>query len=247
MKTYVVNMLKDKGKRALMESQLSSHPELEYQIWEAIEGQKLTIPEQKEMILQDFYERYGKNATLPAAGCSLSHIGIYRDMISTNTPYALILEDDAILSSDMKIDYIRKVLETDTPIAILLTPDFWYHKNTHKIIVDDQHYIYQLCDGYMTSGYAINLSAVKLILPKIFPVKYTADAWSSFIKLGIRLYGIVPHIVSYPDGYGEIGKSQHVHKTTFEKIRSIIVYCYIRYLWAKRYVNGYRRSLKKWR
>lgn len=247
MKTYVVNMEKDTQKRTRIEAQLVNHPELEYQIWKAVEGRKLSEQEQKEMVRPEFYSRYGRNATLPAIGCALSHIGIYRDMISTHTRYALVLEDDAILSSDLKLDYICKMLDTEEPVAILLTPDFWYQKNIEKLKVDSIYNIYRLNDGYMTSGYAINLAAAKLILPKLFPVQFTADAWSAFISYGVKLYGIVPHVISYPDGYGEIGMSQHTHKTIYEKVRYPIVYVYIRFLWAISYIKGYRRSLKKWR
>ena len=98
----------------------------------------------------------------------------------------------------------------------------------------------------MTSGYAVNIAAVKLILPKIFPVQFTADAWRTFVSFGVKLYGIVPHVISYPDGYGEIGMSQHVHKTINEKVRSYIVYIYICYLWVVSYMKGYRKSLKRW-
>ena len=40
MKTYVVNMAKDTVKRAQIEAQLAEHPELDYQIWTAVEGRK---------------------------------------------------------------------------------------------------------------------------------------------------------------------------------------------------------------
>lgn len=247
MKTYVVNMEKDTQKRAQIESQLANHPELDYRIWIAVEGRKLSQQEQKKLVLPEFYERYGRNATLPAVGCSLSHINIYKDIIENNFKYALVLEDDAILSNDLKLEKITQLLDSDKPTAILMTPDFWYRPDERIMDVDDKCKIYQLTDGYMTSGYAINQAAAKLLLPFIYPVKYTADAWSIFIRFGLHLYGIVPHVISYPDGYGEIGMSQHVHKNTYKKIRAVAVYFYIRLLWAMSYLKGNRKSLKKWR
>lgn len=240
-------MEKDTHKRELITKQLQQHPELDWQIWKAVEGRKLSDVEQKEMILPTFKERYGKNATLPAAGCSLSHYGIYQDMIAAETRHALVLEDDAILSADLKLESISKLLDTNEPVAILMTPDFWYHKNTEKINIDKKHNIYGLNDGYMTSGYALNLAAAKLLGSKIYPIQYTADAWKIFIDFGLKLYGIVPHVISYPDGLGEIGMSQHTHRTFFEEIRSFAVYVYIRLLWIKSYLKGNRKSLKKWK
>ena len=247
MKTYVVNMEKDTHKRELIVQQLNQHPELDWKIWKAVEGRKLSEEDQKEMILPQFYSRYGRNATLPAVGCSLSHIGIYKDMVESKTVFALILEDDAILSNDLKLSKVKELLSSPEPRAILLTSDFWYRKENLVLCVDKKHQIYKLNDGYMTSGYAINLAAAQLLIPQIYPVQYTADAWSSFIGFGLKLYGIVPHVISYPDGIGEIGQSQKVQKTAYEQFRAFVVFFYIRLLRINQYLKGNRRSIKKWR
>lgn len=208
-KTYVVNMVKDVGKKTAMEAQLASHPELDWQFWIAVEGRKLTPEQQSEMILPAFKERYGKSATLPAAGCSLSHISIYRDMVANDISHALILEDDARLQSDLHLDEIKTLLETDRPVAVLLTPDFWY-TTTPISKIDNKHRIFPVYDGYMTSGYMINKAAARLLIKHIYPVQYTADAWEIFISFGLHLFGVVPHMISYPEGLGEIGLSQKI-------------------------------------
>lgn len=206
-KTYIVNMLKDVSKKVAMEAQLASHSELDWQFWEAVEGRRLTPTQQAEMILQAFRERYGRSATLPAAGCSLSHIGIYRDMVANDISHALILEDDARLQPDLHLDKINGLIETDRPVAVLLTSDFWY-TNTPVSKIDGKHSIFPVYEGYMTSGYMINKAGAQLLLEHIYPVQYTADAWKIFITFGLNLYGVVPHIISYPEDFGEIGRSQ---------------------------------------
>lgn len=247
MKTYIVNMEKDTQKRAQIETQLAQHPELEYQIWKAVEGRKLSEEAQKQMILPDFYSRYGQNATLPAVGCSLSHFNIYADMIKTGTEFALILEDDAILSNDMKLEHIEQLLVSEKPVAVLLTPDFWYLPKNKRLRIDETYNIYQLQNGYMTSGYVINLAAAKLLCPLIYPVKYMADAWGVFTKFGLNLYGIVPHVISYPDGYGEIGMSQLTKKEPlYKEIRHILGRTKARILGIVGYLKGIRKSKKEW-
>lgn len=200
-------MLKDVSKKVAMEAQLASHSELDWQFWEAVEGRRLTPTQQAEMILQAFRERYGRSATLPAAGCSLSHIGIYRDMVANDISHALILEDDARLQPDLHLDKINGLIETDRPVAVLLTSDFWY-TNTPVSKIDGKHSIFPVYEGYMTSGYMINKAGAQLLLEHIYPVQYTADAWKIFITFGLNLYGVVPHIISYPEDFGEIGRSQ---------------------------------------
>lgn len=248
MKTYVVNMIKDTAKRVQIESQLSEHPELEYQIWKAVEGKKLSEDEQKTMISPLFKERYKKGATLPAAGCALSHMSIYRDIVLSKTKYALILEDDAIISENLKLEELTPLLSTNEPVAILLTSDFFYYKKNFVKRVSDNYKVYKLCDAYMTSGYLINFACAQLLLDHIYPVQYTADAWKSFINIGVNLYGIVPHIISFPDGRGEIGQSSLDSKESiFIKMKHMLALLLIQFLWKVKYFEGYRVSKKKWR
>ena len=119
----------------------------------------------------------------------------------------LILEDDARLQPDLHLDKINGLIETDRPVAVLLTSDFWY-TNTPVSKIDGKHSIFPVYEGYMTSGYMINKAGAQLLLEHIYPVQYTADAWKIFITFGLNLYGVVPHIISYPEDFGEIGRSQ---------------------------------------
>lgn len=247
MKTYVVNMEKDTHKRAQIEAQLAQHPELDYQIWKAVEGRKLSVEEQKKMILPQFKQRYGKSASLPAAGCSLSHLGIYKHMAENDLKYALVLEDDARLSSDMKLEACANIIDTEEPSAILMTSDFWYMKESLIKKVDEKHSIYQLYDGFMTSGYMINKAGAELLYRLNMPVQYTADAWSFFIENGLKLYGIVPHVISFPDGCGEIGLAGNTPLTTWGKIRWQLIKVYLYVKWSYKYVKGHRMSRKLWR
>lgn len=247
MKTYVVNMTKDIQKRTEIERQLKLHPELDYQVWEAVEGRKLSEEEQTRLILPEFKIRYGRHASLPAAGCSLSHIGIYKDIISSRTQYALILEDDAILSGDLKLDSISELLDTDTPIAILLTSDFWYHKKNKVKTIDGLHEVFEVVEGYMTSGYLINRAAAELLLRYIFPVQYTADSWSIFMTFGLKLLGVVPHLISFPDGVGEIGISQlKQDEPYYMKIRHKLGRLKAAIHQTINYMMGVRKSSKLW-
>lgn len=248
MKTYVVNMLKDKEKRATIEKQLAQHPELDYQIWKAVEGKRLTEQEQKEMIFPDFKQRYGRGGNLPAAGCSLSHDGIYRDMIDNDIPYALILEDDAVLAFNLYVDEYVELLDRNEPTAIMLTSDFWYHINDKIKDVDSKHAIYKVKEAYMTSGYLINKAAAKIIFDHNYPVQYLADSWEQFAEFGIELYGIVPHVTTYTKGViGEIGlESGDYRRRQGLGVKQKLVKLYFKIQLVKRYLQGYRKSQVLW-
>lgn len=240
-------MLKDTEKRQQIEQQLKHHPELDYTIFEAVEGRRLTPEQQAEMILPEFKTRYKVSATLPAAGCSLSHIGIYKEIIESNIEYALILEDDASLAKHLQIEYLTEILKDASPIAILLTPDLWYNKNRLIKELDYDHKVYEVETGYMTSGYLINRTAAEILLQQIYPVQYKADEWEIFITFGIHLYGVVPHLTSFPAEPGEIGKAGVLALTPYQKFRYRLI---VAYLWLKNipaFIKGRRKSSIKWR
>lgn len=245
MKTYVVNMEKDTHKRELITKQLAQHPELDWQIWKAVEGRKLSDEEQKRTVSEEFFRKYKTNATLPAVGCSLSHYYIYKDMVEKGVPYALVLEDDAILSDNMHLDELSKYLEVDKPVVILLSPEFWYWEKDIQGTIDENHYIYRLSNGLMTSGYLINLAAARMLEGIVYPVKYLADSWADFVKMGLTLYGIVPHLTSYPEGLGEIGRSQQ-KQSLYIRLRMPLVKVYLAYLRWRKSMTGEKRSKRLW-
>lgn len=247
-KTYVINMLKDTQKRAHIEQQLKDHPELSYQICDAIEGRALSAEEQKQLFTADFFRVYGRNASIPAAGCSASHSLVYRQFLSSDEPYALILEDDAILSASLNLQPLLDLINVKEPRAVLLTPDFWYKKEGRIADINSSYQVYRVTTGYMASGYLINRSAAELIQKLNTPVRYLADDWTVFQREGIELYGVIPHLISYPDGLGEVGKSiRQVPKSLYASCRAKAVSVYVLLLNLKKYLQGYSHSTKVWK
>ena len=251
IKTYILNMEKDVQKRATIESQLNKQKNLDINFFKAIEGNKLTKKELFTQVdMQSMKKRYNNFATLPAIGCALSHWCIYEKIVSQKDKYALILEDDALLSKDIqsKINIFENYLLSSTPTVILFTPEFVYSKH-NKLFTYNNYSVYKLNNGVMTSGYIINHSAAILLKEKLYPIQFLADQWDEFAQLGINLLGIVPHLISYPNELGEIGLSQHNNykKNIWQKIRhylagikgKIYVFLFI-------YMKGFRISTKNW-
>ena len=126
-------------------------------------------------------------------------------------PYALILEDDAYLCEEFrKAAYpLLPLLEGREPMAILLTPGFIYRPGSGASYgAGEAQQLYPVRRGHMTSGYLINRAGARLLAERLKPVRYLADDWEEFVRMGLQLYGIVPHLISYPDEPGEIGRSQ---------------------------------------
>lgn len=249
--TYVINMAKDTAKRAEIERQLRDNPALDYVIWPATEGRRLSEQEIAEVAdLNAFTKRYGRMATLPALGCSISHCRIYDDMISKGIDRALILEDDAILAHDFqnivaKVDHY--LASCDKPTAILLTPDFRYYVKSDTNPIEENYNVVNVTYGLMTSGYMLNLSASRLIRQLQTPVNRIADDWTYFSTNGLCLKGVLPHIVSYPNGVGEIGASQlPITEPLWLRLRHSLGRLKARIHSLIQYAKGYRRSHKRW-
>lgn len=251
MKTYIINMEKDVRKRALMEQQLSDQSGLEVTFFKAVEGRCLSQDELCRWVDQEtFQKRYRNFATLPAIGCALSHWNLYNQIVKNDDPYALILEDDALLSVHLaaKIKRFESRLLVNKPIVILLTPEFVYDPQEKIANLGDLN-LFLLDGGTMASGYLINKAGAALLKEKLMPVSYLADVWNEFIKMGLIVYGVVPHLISYPEGLGEIGRSQHdlSKKNLIKKIRHYLAGIKGR-LWFFWFVRrkGLKLSSKNW-
>lgn len=252
MKTYVINMEKDAQKRALIESQLIKQEGLDVTVFKAIEGRKLNEDDLNRLVDREaLFNKYRDFATLPAIGCSLSHWGVYDLMLKNGDEYALILEDDALLSNNLcsKIKQLEAYLLDDHPTVVLLTPDFVYRLSDKVSMMSDEYSLFALESGTMASGYLINKSAAKLLKEKLMPISYLADAWGDFIKFGLRVFGVVPHMISFPDGLGEIGRSQHniAEMGLLKRIRYFLAGIKGRlYVFFFIDMRGMRISRKKW-
>lgn len=211
-------MEKDVAKRESISRQLIEQPDLDWEIVNAVEGRKLNAEEiGVRADMDSFIGHYGKFATLPALGCAISHCEVYKKMLADkDNSYALILEDDAILSHNIgnRICQYANYLEPDSPVVILLTPAFFFRKSDAL-----QSGLYKVLDGYMASGYLVNRKAAELILKLQFPIKYVADDWREFARNGLNLYGVTPNMISFKDGLGEIGRSQHASNTLWGMIK----------------------------
>lgn len=246
--TYIINLERDIPKRDMMISQLHNYCYLDVEFIKGIDGSTLSDTEKDTLSTQKFRQQY--YYTPAALGCALSHISIYNKMQLNNVDYALVLEDDAILFHDLSIiNDLISILKENQPVVILLTPYFRYKYNEYiKIGHNESKLFNKIRDAMMTSGYLININAARLLNDKLFPVNYLADNWNAFQKMGLKLYGVVPHLVSFPNSTGEIGDSFKLKAKQNLKIRIRIIFGKLKYFLLLCYykILGYYSSKKLW-
>ena len=94
---YIISLPDHKYKRDKIISQIGDRA---YEIIEAFDARKMNFdhfPDYKRFFRLSFY---GKDLAGPEFGCYLSHKKVYQRIIEGKIPYALVLEDDAILEDN---------------------------------------------------------------------------------------------------------------------------------------------------
>ncbi|EHZ6874366.1 glycosyltransferase family 25 protein, partial [Providencia rettgeri] len=118
MNTFVINLKDDLLKRDFMRNQLDNIG-ISYQFIEAIDGRIMSDNTIKQLAY-DYPDCY---LTKGEIGCALSHMAIYKKMIEDNIEIALILEDDALLPSNIysKLIDIKNIDKSSKPNVYILT------------------------------------------------------------------------------------------------------------------------------
>lgn len=167
---------------------------IEFEFLDAFHGKDYYDDER--YFARDVSLKYEKRVMSPGEiGCALSHQAIYRKLIDEDIPYALIFEDDAVISPDILkvLPEIEKHIQPNQLIT-LERCDFTYKKS--RIQLYENYYLavpYMVKYGSIaqTAGYIITKEAAKKILNINFPIFTPADCWKPYMKI-IDFRGVIP-------------------------------------------------------
>lgn len=194
VKTYIINLPKDTGRKEYMHNLLKPLSSfLDYEFIEAIYGKSLLQVELERVFNnRKAYKKYGRYLDPGEIGCTLSHRYACGKLLEENLNYALIFEDDI----DLKLEFqatlfkVYSLLLTDIPRIVLLSGGYSYLRKKKYKDLD----IALVHDAYYTHSYIINKEAAKCILKH--EASYIADDWMYLRRLGIEVVGLIPHIVN---------------------------------------------------
>lgn len=200
---FVINLEKDTQRRSAMQTRLAKLG-ITPTFFKAVDG-RLMSPETLESHVNRIQaqQEYG---SLSAAeiGTSLSHIGIYQEMVKRQVPYAVILEDDVCLDENF-----ATYLNSDEPSGLAA-----HFAPTQAAMVQLTHIargkrfgtqslgrihnkIVRASGGvWLASGYLITLAAAERLVQNLYPVRTVADHWNRFEKKGlVSLWALQHNIV----------------------------------------------------
>lgn len=108
MHIFIISLDRSKDRRATILSRLDTLG-FSAEVFPAIDGGSLDLQN------CDYDGRtrrliYGKDMTPGEIGCARSHLAVYREIVRRDLPYALVLEDDAVLADSLP--YALQSLET---------------------------------------------------------------------------------------------------------------------------------------
>lgn len=196
MHAYVVNLARSLDRRAHITRELQK-TSVNYQIVTAVDGRELDMAD-AALIDPSFAAR----GIFPegSAGCSLSHLSIYRKIIEDGLDVALILEDDAILPADLDklAEEVGQHL-TGAEVTLLSAdcPDPLQLSRAGAVPLSGGRHLalpVDISQPRSTGAYLITREACERMIELLLPIRANADAWPFFYREGAldRLRCVAP-------------------------------------------------------
>ncbi len=189
MNVFLINLDKNTDRLVSADEQLHRLG-VSYERFSAINGKALSDVERKR--LSSSFRSWLCLAHVIKGGelgCALSHMAVYRLMVERQLPYALVLEDDVILSDRFPdvLQMAEQYVNSNLPQVILFSD--WGGEGGSSY----ENGLQELQSAGCADAYLITLSAAKLILRVNQPVICVADAWGRWVRRhGLKLYRAYP-------------------------------------------------------
>lgn len=171
---YLINLERDREKRLNVTEQLTNNS-IGFKLVKAIDGSKLDEKFINEVYNKEqFYRVNDRNANRGEIGCLLSHLEIYREIISNDIDNCLIFEDDIVIHSGFS-SMLKDILSLDINYDfILLNYTNNHHLDTKsrcslwgKVKVNNTVLSRPIETCFGTSAYIVSNSGARKVLKEI--------------------------------------------------------------------------------
>ena len=178
---------------------------LSFEFFDGVYGKTLSEQELAQIDYHYLEEFDKRRMTAGEIGCAISHIRLYEYIRAQNIAEAIILEDDAVLSTSFKriMADLANILPSRYEIL------FFEHgkAKSYPFIKRTLYEGYRLVRyrypsknsrrGIMqATAYMVNLAGIEKLLAHAYPIRMPADFLTGFIQqTGIHAYGIEPPCV----------------------------------------------------
>ena len=189
MKTFLINLDRNPERLAFMRGQLDGLG-IAFERFPAIYGRELA-PEARAKGFSRVRSFIASKKRLSDAeiGVAMSHVGCCRRMVETDERYALVLEDDVVLSGDFPstLSRVEAFLSPGRPQLVVLSG---YGVEGAESMPPE---IRTEKSAWCADAYVLTLPAAKLILEANDPVITVADSFKRWRRwFGLELYRALP-------------------------------------------------------
>jgi glycosyl transferase family 25 len=185
MRTYVINLAKSADRRSHITNELNALG-IEYEIVTAVDGQVLDLHDTTR-VDPAFLELEHQAR---AAGCALSHLSVYAQVVADGLDSALVLEDDVLLPADLEglTEAVARrlsgaevaLLNFDNPEPVSLSSDGAADLPAGRLLALP----IDITQPRSAAAYVITREACERVLKTALPVRVLADAWWHFYREG---------------------------------------------------------------
>lgn len=206
---YCISLRRSKERRESVKDTMYFH-ELAFDFFDAVDKQKLVIPE-LSIKLESADSPVKKSNALGAYACMLSHVECLKKFLSTNDKMAFIFEDDIKLCDDFEermayIDRLREHDEFDFDILALgghfpceKPGDIGHHAESTR-----WRRIYRVNNMSGSYGYVVTRPVAEFIVRNA-TYNYGVDEFlSTFVYKRFRAFAFLPFPVGHKEGFSEI-------------------------------------------
>ncbi|MXX11287.1 MAG: glycosyltransferase family 25 protein [Nitrospira sp. SB0667_bin_9] len=163
-------------------SQALSALGIEFEFVDAVDGRYGLDPQYEDQIDRVEAQRVGRILSDAEFACALSHLTIYRRIVSENLAYALVLEDDAVPSPQL-VEFLVNHHYRDADLTQLYTSRAYVRRSGIKAILNT--YTSYLClprvPAVYTVAYTVSYWAALHFVTHAVPVTTVAD-WPTCIN-----------------------------------------------------------------
>jgi len=205
---YVINLARSPERRAHITAELD-RVGVDYEIVEAVDGRNLDLDDPKT-IASIAPSMLNSSWFLPShVAVALSHLRVYRKILADGLDWALVLEDDIIVPTDLGslVDAVAEhldgaeiaLLNYDSKDPLKMSREGLVHLLSSRALVLPID-VYQVVSG---AAYVITRKACERMDKSVLPVRAKCDHWSHFYSEGVldRVRCVVPPAVYKSPGF----------------------------------------------
>lgn len=198
IRTYIINLKESIERRRHMIQEVCKFPFMDVEWIDAINGAGMKEEDIDEVFnTRKFTNRYFRPPAKGEIGCTLSHRKCYKHLLTTNEPYALILEDDVSFNRPKDTEYVLtqgiRLLEEGKADIVLFATKILLYNQLEKLELE--YAVGPVYIAYGTYSYLINQKACKRLLKKNRE-DTVADDYQAMRSLGLKIKSIYPSITN---------------------------------------------------